>query len=118
MTTHSGDVLMPWEHIVCTICFQENPYAVWLIKQQCFKPKLHQRDLKLARVVVSEKSAVLEEIRPKPQKSISGRFIRCYYLQCSDEQCTYAHSIAEQVTWNIKLELLKSKTAICSSLFT
>ena len=109
MAAHSGDILMPWEHFVCTMCFRENPYAVWLIKQQCSKPELHESDL--ARVVVSEKSAVLEEIRPMPQKSISGRFIRCCY-RCSGQQCTYAHSLAEQVTWNIKIKLLRSKTAI------
>ena len=113
MATHGGDVLMPWEHFVCTVCFRENPYAVWLIKQQCSKPEVH-RNPGLTRVVISERSAVLEEIRPMPHLSIRGGFIMCYrqkkHTYCKQEEnCTFAHSFAELVTWNIKKNLLRSK---------
>ena len=111
MAVHSGDILMPWEHFVCSMCFRENPYAVWLIKQQCSKPELHESDL--ARVVVSEKSAVLEEIRSMPRGPIRGEFAKCQHYQnqhCQyKERCTFAYTSAELVTWNIKIKFTRSK---------
>ena len=89
--------LMPWEHYVCSNCFWDNPYAIWLIKQKCFHPYKH-RNGEQTLVAVDPECMMLAEIRPLPP----------HYMQFKGDGRTYqfAHSEIEVNTWNIKKRMI------------
>ena len=98
----------PWEYDVCEDCYGNNPYAIWLVKQMCFRPKRH-RGMGTVRVVIDQNCMVMREIRPMPHNSFwfRGEFVDCFfYPECPrDKECTFAHSPIECDTWNFKKSL-------------
>ena len=103
----------PWEHRVCTTCYRNNPYAIWLVKVRCFQPHRHLQHEHI-RVVVDTEDMALEPVRPMPRKyeTIRGAFIMCQSREvcngCS-ESCSYAHTGYEFDMWNFKQKLAKGK---------
>ena len=102
---------MPWEYHVCSGCFRENPYAIWLIKQQCFEPHQHKQH-RTSKVVVDETSMAMVRIRPLPANynQIKGYYILCHHYKQHgyhyDLKCPFAHSDLERNMWNIKKRIL------------
>ena len=113
--------IMPWEHYVCSECYWENPYAIWLVKQRCFKPHKHQAILvNKVLVVVDRESMAMVHIRPLPQHcSHLKEFIQCVHhhtsvnigIQCN-LTCQCAHGKIEVDTWNIKKRIINGKRPI------
>jgi hypothetical protein len=112
----SGVVVVPWEHWVCTQCLQDNPYAVWLIKLKCFNPTHHHYPDEKTLVSIEPSTMMLVKMRPLPPCAwtIRGNFVYCRrYPNCAKgDDCTYAHSIVEQHTWNFIKTLYKEKQLI------
>ena len=107
--------MMPWEYYVCSECYQENPYAIWLVKQRCFKPHKHQA---IVLVAVDRDSMAMVHIRPLPQhySQFKGEFIQCVRHHTSigiqDQRklkCRYPHGEIEIGTWNIKKRMINGK---------
>ena len=115
-----GEVLVPWEHWVCTQCLQDNPYAVWLIKLKCFKPRNQYHNYPSTKTLVSIDPQIMELVQLRPLPScvwnIRGKFAFCQSkANCSNgSSCTYAHSSAEQDTWNFKKSFLQG---ICTAAY-
>ena len=114
----TNEVIMPWEHYVCSECYQENPYAIWLVKQRCFKPQWHHYDNQTL-ITVDKESTAMVHIRPLPDNydRIRGNFILCRYFRqrraCpNSSMCRFAHSEIEKDTWNIKKRMLMGKINI------
>ena len=105
-----SEVLVPWEHWVCTQCLQDKPYAVWLIKLKCFKPGYqdHNYPISKTQVSIDPRTMELVQLRQLPSCvwNIRGNFTFCRY-KCKGNSCTYAHSPVEQDTWNFKKCVLK-----------
>ena len=103
------DLLMPWEHSVCSECFQNNPYAIWLIKQQCFQPRRHQNAFQII-IAIDQNYMDMVNIRPLPPNyaQFRGGFVECWNYQCPDgTACHFAHSKIEADTWSIKKRMIK-----------
>ena len=116
-----GEVLVPWEHWVCTQCLQDKPYAVWLIKLKCFKPGYRDHNYPISKTLVSIDPRTMELVQlrllPSCVWNIRGKFSYCRYItNCSNGSCcTYAHSSVEQDTWNFKKSLLQGILYMCLS---
>ena len=65
-----GAVVVPWEHWVCSQCWQGNPYAVWLIKLRCFKPNYHRGQWGWTLVSIEPSSMRLVEMRQPPSSMV------------------------------------------------
>lgn len=100
----------PWEHRVCSKCYYNNPYAVWLVKVGCFQPHRHSM-CEYVRVVIDTNDMALETVRQIPMNFMSfrGPFKMCYADHKCDEFCTYAHSLFELDMWNMKKSLTKDR---------
>ena len=100
---------------MCSQCFEDNKFAVWLAKVQCFEPHRHhylknQVDHRL--VVIDKQSMSLVEIRPLPARDCwpEGLFTLCKRLpQCNKRNCQHSHSPQELDTWNAKRSLIIGK---------
>ena len=108
--------MMPWEHYVCSECYQENPYAIWLVKQCCFKPHRHQGiPIDQVLVVVDRECMAMVPIRLLPQlySRFKGPFIQCPHHTSVGAQynlkCRYAHGKIEFDTWNIKKRMINGR---------
>ena len=106
-TTDTPDFPMPWEHRVCSVCFKENPYAIWLIKQQCFSPPHHRQSGQVT-VAIDPECMKLVEVRPLPPKTqwIDRDFVLCRECRQYKCQCLCAHSMVEVDTWNVKKRII------------
>lgn len=102
----------PWEHEVCSDCYNNNPYSIWLVKVRCFQPHRHQQ-CSLIRVVLAHEHMAMVPIRHLPKSFrlpwFHGPFRLCANLiNCPKRsQCLYAHSQHEVDMWNIKKRLAK-----------
>ena len=97
-----GEVVVPWEHWVCSQCLRDNPYAVWLIKLRCFNPKRHQQ-YQWILVSIEPSSMKLVEMRPPPPdiERITAPIQLCQAQQnCQRENCPLPHSEVEYYTWD------------------
>lgn len=104
----------PWEYQVCTECYDNNPYAIWLVKVRCFQPHRHLQCEHIC-VVIDSENMVLEPIRPMPShfRLFQGPFIMCKYTTCfKGDTCGYAHCQYEADMWNFKKRLEKGKQTV------
>ena len=110
-----GEVVVPWEHWVCSQCLWENPHAVWLIKLRCFKP--HQHRHQYGALVSIEPSAMrLVEMRhPPPNIERNKAPIRlCQARQYCQRKylCQFPHSEVEYHTWDFIRKVFKGKDRV------
>ena len=106
-----GAVVVPWEHWVCSQCWQGNHYAVWLIKLRCFKPNYHRGQWGWTLVSIEPSSMRLVEMRQPPAniEQRGGPVPLCQSLEhCPRRQrCQFPHSEVEYHTWEFIRELFK-----------
>ena len=105
--------MVPWEHWVCSQCWWENPYAVWLIKLRCFQPRHHQRYQRWTLVSIEPRAMKLVEMRPPPVniEQHSSPIPLCPLLDnCQRKNlCQHPHSEAEYHTWEFIRKSFKGK---------
>ena len=96
----ASTIVVPWEHSVCSRCLDNNPYALWLIKEKCLVPQYHRYSQ--IRVAINSHKSILVKMRPLPScaHSLRGNFVLCRNVEDCDDSCPYAHSKVEQDTWN------------------
>ena len=113
-------VVVPWEYWVCSECLEDNPYAIWLIKEKCLNPRRHYPRCRTL-VSIEPSTTMLVKMRPLPKCALTfhGQFALCRNAhQISAElrpelcryrnaqncgrrdSCTFAHSEVERETWN------------------
>ena len=98
-----GEVVVPWEHWVCSQCLWKNPYAVWLVKLRCFKPQRHHQN-KRKLVSIDPSSMKLVEMR-HPPVNIEQHYSPVPLCQAQQNckrkhLCQLPHSEVEYKTWN------------------
>ena len=104
------EVVVPWEHWVCSQCLRDNPYAVWLIKLRCFQPKKHY----CRQILVSIEPSLMKlvEMRDPPSdiEQQSSSIPPCSSECClRRDSCPLPHSEVEYNTWEFIRTAIKGE---------
>ena len=108
-----GEVVVPWEHWVCSQCLLENPHAVWLIKLRCFKPHQHRRQYGGTLVSIEPSAMRLVQMRHPPanieQKKAPIRLCQARQYCQRKDSCQFPHSEVEYHTWDFIRNVFEGK---------
>ena len=113
-----GEVVVPWEHWVCSQCLQDTPYAVWLIKLRCFKPHQHRHQIGWTLVSIEPSAMRLVQMRYPPARIDAPIPPWHAWENCPKRgSCLCPHSDVEYHTWDFIRTVFKGMLQVKWSMF-